>query len=402
MRVAAWIAALLLVTASASAEPPREEQGMAPQWQSLLEELVNINSGTRNVAGLEQVRRALIPRFEALGFVTATTDLGEGRKLLSFQMPGATPELLLVGHLDTVFEQSGPFQRLRRQGDKLIGPSVIDMKGGVVLMLDVLSSLEDPALLRRIKVVLNDDEEIGSPASKESLKQAARGIPHALVFEPGLPDGAIVASQSGVRWLRLTVKGRGAHAGLEPELGVNACVEASHKAVRLAALTSFPRGLTVNVGTLEGGTKPNIVCEEARLTMDVRYRQQADLDATLAQIEQIRRDMKVMSPRLGTAPTATLETVAQLPSLPPERTRELRDMASRAAASVHQRIEARHVGYGSDGNHLAETGARLLVGLGPYGGGMHTEGEHLSLRGYAERRSFDRALIQTILSTKGE
>jgi glutamate carboxypeptidase len=156
------------------------------------------------------------------------------------------------------------------------------------------------------------------------------------------------------------------------------------------------------VGTMAGGTKPNIVCEEASLMLDVRYRQEADLVSTLKRIERIRREMTVSNPVLGVSPTATLETVAELPGLPPERTRELRELASQAAASVGQRIEARHVGYGSDGNHLAESGIELLVGLGPYGGGMHTQDEFLSLRGYARRRSLNRALIQRILSSKGE
>jgi glutamate carboxypeptidase len=395
--------ALLLVAAQAWARPlAPEAEGMAPRWQGLLEELVSIDSGTQDVEGLEQVRRVLIPHFEALGFATTTTELGEGRKLLSFQVPGAKPELLLVGHLDTVFEGPGGAQPLRREGDKLMGSGVIDMKGGVVLMLDVLESLRDTGLLERVKVVLNDDEEVGSPHSKQALQQAARGIPYALVFEPGLPDGAIVSSQSGVRWLRLTVQGRGAHAGLEPERGVNACVEASHKALRLDALTSLTRGLTVNVGTLEGGSKPNIVCEQASVMVDIRYRQDADLEATLEQIERIRQEPAVFNPVLEASPTATLETVAQLPNLPPERTRRLRALARRAAASVGQQVEARHVGYGSDGNHLAEVGVELLVGLGPYGGGMHTEGEFLSLQGYARRRSFNQALIQEILSNKGE
>jgi acetylornithine deacetylase/succinyl-diaminopimelate desuccinylase-like protein len=324
----------------------------------------------------------------------------ERRGFYGIQTPDAKPELLLVGHLDTVFEKTSPFQGLRRQGDRLIGPGVIDMKGGVVLMLDVLGSLRDTGLLPRVKVVLNDDEEIGSPASKQALTQAAKGIPYTLVFEPGLPDGSVVASQSGVRWLKLAVKGRGAHAGMDPQSGVNACVEASHKAVRLNALTSFQRGLTVNVGTMTGGTKPNIICEEASLMLDVRYIQDADLQATLKQIERIQKEAVVSNPKLGVSPTATLETVAELPSLPPERTRELRELASQAATSVGQRLKAKHVGYASDGNHLAQTGTQLLVGLGPYGGGMHTAEEFLSLRGYAQRRSFNRALIQKILSNR--
>lgn len=390
-RILAASAALVL-TCSASV---RAET--APQWQTLLEKLVNINSGTQNTDGLDAVRQALIPEFNKLGFAATVNDLKNGHKLLSMAVPGGKPELLLMGHIDTVFKKDSPFQKYEVRGDRIYGPGVIDTKAGIVLMLDLVKAFEGTDQLGKVMVIINDDEEIGSPYSKALVKDLVSGVRSGLIFEPGLPGGDVVTSQSGVRWMRLTVKGKAAHAGLEPELGINACVELSDKVVRISKLSDASRKLTVNVGVIGGGTKPNVVCETAQAEIDIRFVEDVDLEKTLRDLQDIADEMFVYNEVLSAAPTAGLTTFAVMPSMPPSRTARLYSLLKIAGKRVGQEVGGRHVGYASDANLLAQSGMDLLVGLGPYGSGMHTDHEFMTVSTYQERFDLTKALIEEIL-----
>ncbi len=225
--------ALLALAAVCAAWPVPVSAETAAEWQSLLESLVDINSGTRNVEGLDAVREVLIPEFEKLGLRADIHDLDDGHKLVAMAVPGGAPEVLLMGHIDTVFPRDSTFQTFEAKGDRIYGPGIIDMKAGIVLILELLKRLEGSDRLEKVLVILNDDEEIGSPYSRALVRDLAAGVETGLVFEPGLPGGAVVTSHSGVRWLTLSVQGKAAHAGLEPEKGLNACVELSHKVVEI-------------------------------------------------------------------------------------------------------------------------------------------------------------------------
>ncbi len=374
---------------------------IAPAYMQLLQDIVNINTETRNVDGLAQARELLIPHFEALGMKLTRHKLAEqGREVLSFETPGARPQILLVGHLDTVFAKTNAFQRLSRQGDRLTGPGVIDMKGGVVLMLNVLGQLKQAGQLEQLRVVLNDDEEIGSPHSKKTLRALAQGIPYGLVFEPGLEDGAVVSSQAGVRWVKLTTTGKAAHAGLEPEKGINACLDLVSKVKKVADLARPQRGLTINPGVMEGGTKPNVVCEKASVTFDVRFRAQSDWAGVAAAIDGIRGQSDVYNETLRQGTSTESVQIAEMPPLPESSTRALVGQVEAVARTLGQPFNARGVGYGSDGNNLAEVGMQLLVGLGPFGGGMHSDKEYMLLSSYRDRLNLTTALINKLLTTE--
>jgi len=368
-----------------------------PAWQTLLKEIVDINSGTRNAAGLDAVRKALIPPFEKLGFKATVRDLGDGHKLLSMVLPGGKPELLLMGHIDTVFEPDAKTRKYAVKGDRIYGDGIIDMKAGIVLMLGLAEAFDGTDRLGKLMIIINDDEEIGSPYSKTAVKALVKDVNAGLVFEPGLPDGGVVTSESGIRWLTLSVKGKASHAGLEPQNGINACVELGDKVVRMARLSDYGRKLSVNVGTIKGGTKPNVVCESAEAGIDLRYVEDADLQKTLQAIQAITGEMSVYNDVLRAAPTAALKTDVAIPSLPPARTERLYGLLEIAAKKTGQRVTGSHVGYVSDANHLAETGMDLLVGLGPYGRGMHTSTEYLTPSTYQERLGLTKALVEEIL-----
>ncbi len=368
-----------------------------PAWQTLLQKIVNINSGTRNVAGLDAVRQALIPEFEKLGFKATVHDLKDGHKLLSMAVPGGKPELLLMGHIDTVFEKDSATRKFAVKGDRIYGDGIIDMKAGIVLMRDLAEAFKGTDRLGRLMVIIDDDEEIGSPYSTSLVKELVRDVKSGLVFEPGLPGGAVVTSESGIRWLTLSVKGKASHAGLEPEMGINACVELGDKVVRAARLSDYSRKLSVNVGTIKGGTKANVVCESAEAAIDLRFVEDGDLQKTLRALQAITDEMSVYNKVLRAAPTAVLKTTVAIPSLPPSRTERLYGLLEIAAKRTGQQVGGDHVGYVSDANHLAETGMDLLVGLGPYGKGMHTNSEYLTTSTYQERFDLTKALVEEIL-----
>lgn len=388
-----WLSACLFVLIAQSAHAAEE---IAPAYLQLLQTIVDINTDSHNVDGLAQVRNTLIPYFEALGLEVTHHPLADGHEVLSFETDNATPTVLLIGHLDTVFSPTSPFQTISREGDRLMGPGVIDMKGGVVLMLNALEQLKSTGQLANVRVVLNDDEEIGSTHSKPVLQQLAQGVPYALVFEPGLEDGAVVSSQSGVRWIKLTTFGKAAHAGLEPENGIDACLDLATKITKLAALAQPEMGLLINPGVIEGGSKPNVVCDKASVTVDVRFQDFSDWERVADAIEKIRSHSDVYNQKLQQGTRTELVQLAEMPLLPDSDTHTLVVQAENAAQSLGQSFKARGVGYGSDGNNLASQNISILVGLGPYGGGMHSDKEFMQLSSYVDRLALVTALIEKL------
>lgn len=374
----------------------RAQDSIDPQYLQLLEDVVNINTDSNNVEGLTRLRGVLIPQFEALGLVVSHHPLSDGRETLSFETSGARPTIVLIGHLDTVFPTSSPFQHLSRQEDRLTGPGVIDMKGGVVLMLETLAQLKQSGHLDNVRVVLNDDEEIGSVRSKPVLQQLSQGLAYGLVFEPGLEDGAYVSSQSGIRWVKLTSTGKASHAGLEPENGIDACLDLAIKVQKIAALARPEQGLLINPGVIEGGTKPNVVCDKASVTIDVRFQQMEDWENTAAALDKISGHSDIYNQTLKQGTHSEWVKLAEMPVLPATGSRVVVALGQEIAKSLGQTFKARAVGYGSDGNNIASGDIQILVGLGPYGGGMHSEKEFMQLSSYRERLLFATALIRKL------
>lgn len=390
----AVLCALALTMGNAYADEP-----IPPRSLQLLQEVVNINTDSKNAEGLTQVRNILIPYFEALGLVVTHHPLADGRDVLSFETANATPSILLIGHLDTVFPPASPFQSLSQQDDRLMGPGVIDMKGGVVLMLDALEQLKRSGHLGNVRVALNDDEEIGSSVSKPVLQQLAQGLAYGLVFEPGLEDGAYVNSQSGIRWMKLTTSGKASHAGLEPENGIDACLDLAIKVKKLAELARPQDGLLINPGVIEGGTKPNVVCDHASVTVDVRFQKMADWEQTFTALKNISDHSDVYNEKLQQGTHTELTKLAEMPLLAATNTQAVVTQAQAVADALGQPFKARAVGYGSDGNNVANPTIQILVGLGPYGGGMHSEKEFMQMSSYGQRLAFATALIRKLNPT---
>ena len=385
-----WIALLgLLFNVSARAE-------LTPHYLDLLKQIVEINSASENTSGSKQVRDVLRPHFLKLGFTEKKIALEGGHELWVMDFPGEKVDLLLVGHLDTVFPSTSPFQTLKVFPDKLVGPGVIDMKGGVILLLQALDELKDQGLLKKVRILLNDDEEIGSLYSKAAIHQQAEGVRRALVFEPGRPGGAWVTSHSGLYWFEMLVHGKASHAGQAPEKGVNACVDLSRKITELAKLTRLERGFSVSPDVIQGGTKTNIVCDSASVKVDSRYRDPKDLNALRRRIDELKQTSFVKNAS-GEICVTEIKSLNDLPAMTLSSTRELFKQAQAVGKKLGIRVVGEHAGYGSDANHLAPTGMSLLVGLGPWGDGMHTDSETLELRAYSERLIWLKEYLKLLL-----
>jgi glutamate carboxypeptidase len=288
---------------------------------------------------------------------------------------------LLIGHCDTVWPHGTlATMPLSREGDRLAGPGVFDMKGGLVIGLYALRALAalglQPALTPLLLV--NSDEEIGSPESTRHIARLAQAAARVFVLEPGFgPEGYLKTARKGVLRFDVTVQGKSAHAGLAPQEGVSAILELAHVVQQLHALNDWPAGISVNVGQISGGTRPNVVAHEAHAVVDVRV-------PTVADAQRISAAILALKPTL---PGAGLTIVAVSSSLPLEatpRNQHLWRQAQAAGRLLGQELGAVAVGGGSDGNTTSQFTA-TLDGIGPVGDGAHAAHEHVLVGRLPER-----------------
>jgi len=277
--------------------------------------------------------------------------------LLTFKKlrKNAPVKLLLVGHYDTVYETLFP---IRQEGDYLYGPGVADMKGGIILMLNLLSWLENSDLKEKIswEVCLNPDEEIGSPSSGPLLQQAAFGKTLGLVFEPSLPTGATVNKRPGSKTLVIEAFGKGGHAGRDAHVGKNALVALSEVALYFASLQNLEKGITVNPGWMKGGVSANVIPDKAVLVVNIRGEPEP-FEEQLEAISQKRGVRFVVTQKNNRPPRHCLPKTLQYI--------ELLGLPSEPSFGV------------SDSNLLEAVGLPTLDGLGPTGFNLHSKEERL-------------------------
>jgi glutamate carboxypeptidase len=291
------------------------------------------------------------------------------------------PLQLLVGHCDTVW----PVGTLRDMpvrvvGDTVHGPGVFDMKGGLVQLIFALRTLQDLGLSPAADcvVVVNSDEEIGSPDSAPLIRRLAALACRAFILEPAFGlTGKLKTARKASGGFTITVKGKAAHAGVAPEAGVSAILEMSHQVQRLFALNDPARGITVNVGTIGGGVGANVVAAEVRADVDVRVRTRADGIALEAAI----RGLTPVDPRT----TIVVEGgINQLPMEPTPRNQELWRLARELGERLGLSLDEAAVGGSSDGNTTSQYTA-TLDGLGAVGDGAHAAHEHTQIPQLVER-----------------
>jgi glutamate carboxypeptidase len=302
---------------------------------------------------------------------------------------GEAPPVVLVGHSDTVWPLGEAARRPPelREG-RLYGPGVYDMRAGLCLIVFALRYLTEsaPELSRPVRVFLAADEELGSGSAHEPMARLFPAEAVALVLEPPLADGSLKAERSGVGLYRLEATGREAHAGIEPERGVNAIIELAARLLEIASWAEPRLGLRVNVGKVEGGTATNVVPGRAAAGLDVRFR-------TLEDGEAFDRRLRALRP---SAPGAALSLSGGIifpPLVPDARARALHRLAIDTALGVGLTIGAGSSGGGSDGAFLASRGLAVLDGLGVEGGGAHSREEHIVVERLAPRAALLARLI---------
>ncbi|HEX6940648.1 MAG TPA: M20/M25/M40 family metallo-hydrolase [Longimicrobiales bacterium] len=420
--------------------PRAEAQGLSPEEReiaahidahaeeavALLERIVNINSGTMNPAGNKAVADVLAVEFEKLGFDVRWSPLpeetGRAGHLIAERTGRRGKRVLLIGHLDTVFEESSPFQRFERDGDTAKGPGVADMKGGDIVILQALQALHAAGALEdvTIRVILTGDEESpGEPldVARRDLIELAKQSDVALGFEGGSTDGdteyGVIARRSSSEW-RLRVTGRRAHSSgiFSPGVGAGAIFEAARILHRFYEEVRGEEYLTFNPGVILGGSeveidfdesggtafgKTNVVAQTVVVSGGIRT-------ISREQLERAREKMRAIVAESLPGTSAEIEFFDGYPSMPPTE-------ANRALLRVYDQV-SRDLGYGpiiafdpgrrgaADISFAAPHVGAALGGLGPYGSGSHTTAETLDLRSMP--KAAKRAAILIYRLTRGE
>lgn len=342
-----------------------------------LKTVVNLDCGSYDPDGLTRVSREFQHWFTAAGFTVEEVFFAEqtGRGMLATNKPHAEHyDLLLSGHLDTVFDKGTAAARpFRLEGQMAYGPGVADMKNGCLQILFALRELE-PELLAQlaIVVILNPDEEIGSPYSRDFIDDYARRSSYALVCESQLKPGMFTEQRKGIAHIDLFTHGVGAHAGFCPELGRSAITAMANAVLQINALAT--EELTVNFGVIKGGIVANAIPAECWARIDVRF-------WSSAQWEQFYQHFAELCQRsFGPGVTTEFKVLVLIPPMIKTSGQEhLKDLLTKAASSVG--IAAGYFASGgvSDGNHISQVGTPVLDSIGPLGGGCHTEQEWLDV-----------------------
>jgi glutamate carboxypeptidase len=389
-----------------------EQLACAPLLEQV-QDWVAINSGTRNLAGVATVGAKLADAFavlpgqvemiepapvEAVDAAGVAQQLDHGRHLHVTVRPEAPVQMLLTGHMDTVYPADHPFQAQRVLADgTLNGPGVADMKSGLALMLAALKAVETTPLAARIgyEVVINADEETGSLSSADLLAQAARGKLAALTYEPALPDGTLAGARGGTGNFSIVVRGRSAHAGRNPEEGRNAIVAAADLAVRLSQ-TRTP-GLAVNPAKIDGGGPNNVVPDLAILRVNFRPATSEDIARARTQIADAvatvaaAHDVHIAVHGGFNRPPKPIDPGAA----------KLFDLVKRAGADLGVAIGWRATGGVCDGNNIAACGVPVVDTMGARGGAIHSPDEFLIVESLAERAALSAVTILRIAERGG-
>jgi glutamate carboxypeptidase len=361
-----------------------------------IEGLVAIESPSLDKAAVDRCGRELSRRLDAIGGRVATLPRQDRGDHLRAEFPGTgadrARQVLLLGHFDTVWPV-GQLERmpLHRSEGRIYGPGVFDMKAGIALAMLAARALLETGQPRcpRIVMLWTTDEEVGSQSSRPAIEEEARRSDAVLVLEPSLPGGALKTSRKGCGQYELTVHGIPAHAGIDPAQGASAVHEIAHQICLIRErIAQLPPGVSFNAGVIQGGSRPNVVAEEASAIIDVRA-------STREEMEAVDRTIRGVFPK---DPRTRLVWTGGFDRPPLERTAavaRLYDRACHLAQELGLALAEGSTGGGSDGNFTAALGVPTLDGLGAVGDGAHALHEYVEIEPLPDRAALIAGLIRS-------
>ena len=371
----------------------------AGEMTRLLEELVAIESPSTEPSAVAALARRIERELSGLGLPGELLPVEGGGPILRARNAASAderPSVMLLGHLDTVWDLGTLRRRpIRVEDGRLFGAGSFDMKGGIVVLLYALKALRaaarpDAGLPVPVTVFLTPLEEVGCERYRDVMESTMGSCAAVLDFEPAWPGGAVKTQRKGSTTLTLRARGVAAHAGADFARGANAILELSRRLLDAAALTDLDSGITLNVGTVHGGSRPNVVPDEAEAQIDVRFRALRDGERACAAVE-----------RLSPSDARIRLEVERGPFYPPlERTEGVVAAfgAARAAAAELGLPELQEIATGgaSEASFAAALGLPTLDGLGPDGDGAHAENEHVVLASMPDRAALAALLIEKL------
>lgn len=348
---------------------------------TLLRRIVEIESPSASAGGVARVGELLAEKLAEAG-LAVRREPADGFADYVVAEGGATnaPRVLLVGHMDTVFDVGTGWGFDVRDG-RAYGPGVIDMKSGDCVAAFALKALHDlGGLPIAVRVLFNTDEQQGSPHTRGIIPSLCRDVDYAFVMEPAEPNGDIIVERKGAGVFTTRVRGRAAHAGKQPESGINANLELAHLILEAEALADPTLGTTINTGYVAGGVTETVVAERARADYDVRV-------PTLAEEERVERELRALASRPH-VPGAQIEVDGAFhrpPMAAIEGTSTLVDAVAHADRLCEGDAQFGASGAVSDGNLIVAEGVPTLDGMGAVGGREHSSDEYMELESYFER-----------------
>src|SRR5699024_1652992 len=351
---------------------------------NMLEDLVNINSGSYDKEGIDQVGRYLKEIYEDIGFnVAEYSNQNRGNNLVLRHQESKEPEILILAHMDTVFEKgTTKIRPFSIEGNYAFGPGVIDMKASHVMLYFAICELikKEDNSYKNIEIIFNSDEEIGAETSKSLIENRAQAKKYALVLEPARKNGSIVSSRRGVGDYTLEINGKAAHAGIAPDKGVSAIEALAYKIPKLHALSNKEQNINVNVGVIEGGSSTNTIASQTKAYIDVRI-------SEINQSNWIDEKIKTICNEVELEGTYN-SLIGGINRMPMVFTNEIQDMIyliQDEGKKMNLHINHVSTGGGSDASLTASLGIPTVDGLGPVGGEQHSENEYLEINSLTER-----------------
>lgn len=356
--------------------------------RSTIETLVRLESPSTDKAAVDRCGTALSQMLRDIGAAVTRLPQTDRGDHIRAEFAGGPRRVMLLGHFDTVWDV-GQIDRmpLREENGRLHGPGVYDMKASIAVSLLAVRAAMRAGGAPRIVMLWTTDEEVGSTTSRALIEAEARMSDAVFVLEPCLPGGAAKTQRKGCGEFRMAVHGVSAHAGIDPRKGASAIHELAHQIVALESLRDLDRGISVNVGVVCGGTRGNVVAEEARAVIDIRVPRAEDASRVEAAVRALR-------PRNA---AVRIEVEGGFDRPPLERTDavvRLYGQARQVAAELGRELGEGATGGGSDGNFTAAIGVPTLDGLGPEGDGAHALHEHVLIADLPWRAAFLAALLR--------